>query len=243
MLINLLSQNNYVQFNITLANTIGLHSAIYLSELMDINDKAVRKNCLVDNTFVIDRQYVKSRTTLSEDEQKKIDSELSAIGVLKVDKKNKDKVEIDINMLVSIMSSENEHIMDDVEKIVKSKAKSTKSSKTDKTAFFANAAKNAVVTINEELQTAYYNWIDSVISKTGWISAKTVTEAQDTIDNYTHRNLDVALAILSIAESNGYRDIIWAIQIYEQYCKMRCSSNMSVAQGTTTRDSVSEVSF
>ena len=63
MLIDLLSTSNYVSYNIRLAELLGLHAAIYLSELMNINDKAIRKNKLNDNYFKLKREYITSRTT------------------------------------------------------------------------------------------------------------------------------------------------------------------------------------
>lgn len=240
MLINLLSQNNYGQFNITLAKTIGLHESIYLSALMDINDKAVRKNCLDGNMFIVDREYIEKRTTLKEPEQLKIDASLKSIGVLKTSETDVNKVEIDITMLVSIMSSENETVLKDVEETVKGNLKASKSNKVD---YLTTKAKEAVITRNMELRAAYFRWIDAVVAKTGWMSAGTVESTQETIDKYTNRNLDVALAILKISTDNAYRDVVWAIKSYEQYSKLNTSSSMNVVQGYTDVSGVSEVSF
>ena len=44
MLLDLLSSSNQLSFNIKVAQLVGLHSAVYLSELMAINEKAIRKN-------------------------------------------------------------------------------------------------------------------------------------------------------------------------------------------------------
>ena len=48
MLIDLLSANNYVNYNIKVAELVGLHPAIYLSELMNIQSKAEKKNMLLN---------------------------------------------------------------------------------------------------------------------------------------------------------------------------------------------------
>ena len=40
MLIDLIRTDNYVSFNVQLAHIVGLHAAIYLSELLNINSKA-----------------------------------------------------------------------------------------------------------------------------------------------------------------------------------------------------------
>ena len=58
MLLDLLSLDNYVSYNIKVAEILGLHAAIYLSELMNINDKAIRKSKTKDNFFTVDRKYI-----------------------------------------------------------------------------------------------------------------------------------------------------------------------------------------
>ena len=86
-------------------------------------------------------------------------------------------------------------------------------------------------------------WIESVVSKTKWISPKTVEAAQDAIDEYSHRNLDIALDILKIATANGYVDMIWAIKIYEQYSNMNTKSKMNSVQSVASADDVGGVIF
>ena len=66
MLIELLSTSNYVSYNIKLAELLGLHPAIYISELMNINDKAIKKDKLEDDYFTLVRSYITARTTLDE---------------------------------------------------------------------------------------------------------------------------------------------------------------------------------
>ena len=56
MLIELLSTSNYVSYNTKLAQLLGLHASIYLSELMSINDKAIRKDKTSESSFVLDRE-------------------------------------------------------------------------------------------------------------------------------------------------------------------------------------------
>ena len=69
MLIELLSTSNYVSFNVKLAEILGLHPSIYISELLNINDKAIRKEKMNESSFSLDREYIKKRTTLSVEEQ------------------------------------------------------------------------------------------------------------------------------------------------------------------------------
>ena len=93
MLINFLSTDNYNSFNIELAHLIGLQEAIYLNELININQKAVRKNKIEDNYFLVDRKYIESRTTLNIDEQREIDQALQTCNLIEV--KDKDYISVD----------------------------------------------------------------------------------------------------------------------------------------------------
>ena len=83
MLIDLINTSNYVSYNIKLAQLLGLKEAIYLSELLNINDKAIRKNKINNNYFDIDRKYLETRTTLNVSEQDKIEKTLIKLKIIK----------------------------------------------------------------------------------------------------------------------------------------------------------------
>ena len=83
MLCDFLSMDNYVSFNSQLASIIGLHSAIYVSELINITRKATLKNKLTDNKYItVDREYITNRTTITLDEQYEIDKKLNKVGLV-----------------------------------------------------------------------------------------------------------------------------------------------------------------
>lgn len=210
MLIDLLSMDNYVNYNIQFAQILGLHAAIYVSELLNINEKAVRKNKTKDGYFTVDREYIKKRTTLDLAEQKELDTFLLNLGILKQDKDSKNVLTLDLTILTSLVSAEPATVKD-LEKLVKS----AKPKKRTKSAVIADTLKEKVLVENEELKEAYYDWIDAVMHKQGWMSTVSVTSAPKVIDAYCDHNLDLALELLKIASINGYRDIQWAINTYE----------------------------
>lgn len=210
MLIELLSTSNYVSYNIKLAEILGLHAAIYLSELMNINDKAIRKDRLSENMFTLKREYIKKRTTLDETEQIAIEDNLLKLGILKKED-DPNAMSINISVLTTLMMTSDESLLNDCKQISSTKAK--RQSKED---VVINNVKLCVNTKNRELREAYYAWIESVVARQGWIAKTTVIEAQAAIDKYSNRNLDVALEILKIAAINGYRDMQWAITKYAQ---------------------------
>ena len=209
MLIELLSSSNHVTFNIKLAQIFGLHSAIYISQLIDINEKALRKKKIDNDFFTIDRKYIQSRTTLEPTEQREIDTVLIKLNVLKKHPEKADKVSIDITTLTSIMMEPDEDLIKDISALAKQKK--VKRTKEEQTLAFLQTL---VVSTNPDVRQAYYNWIEAVITKDGYMTKPAVIAAQTTLDNYTNRDVPTMLKILEIGAIHGYREIQWAINTY-----------------------------
>jgi len=214
MLIDLLSMSNYVHFNVKLAHIIGLNSAIYLSQIMDINEKAIRKEKTEKNFFTIDREYITKRTTISEKEQKEIENNLIKIGVLERSTDNADTILLNITVLTSILMSPDEELIRDISSLSKPKPKRSKAEA------IKDTLKQNIVTVNPELRNAYFSWIDAVYEKDGFMTKQAVVAAQARIDEFSGRNLDIALKVLEIASINAYRDITWAINTYNKDYKV-----------------------
>lgn len=212
MLIELLSMSNYVSYNIKVAEVLGLHAAIYISELMSINDKAIRKNKIDNTSFKLDRNYMTARTTLSEEEQIEIEKNLIKIGLLEKPSDDKDCITLNINILTALLMSNDEELIGNIKTLKKAKS-SSKKTKAEK---IREQLKTNIFTSNQELIEAYSSWIDTVYAKQGWMSKKSVIEAQQVVDEFSQRNLDLALKIISIADTNGYRDMTWAVNKYKQ---------------------------
>lgn len=213
MLISLLSTTNYNQFNIELAHIMGLHESIYLNELININEKAIRKNKTVDGFFRVDRDYVTKRTTIKKDEQREIDRILVSFGILSVGK-TKEELSIDVEKLASLLLNGNEKVLNLHAKEVK------EAKKVAKKELILKRLKDNIVTNNTELYSAYCDWIDSVYGKRGYMDKKAVTEGQKAVDEFSKRNLDVALKVINIATINSYVDMNWAINNYKKDHKM-----------------------
>ena len=216
MLVDLLSMDNYIQFNIKIAQLLGLHAAVYLSELLNINEKAVRKDKIHNDVFVVDRDYIERRTTLVKKEQIELDGMLLKLGVLKKSDESADSLMLDLTVLTALVSAEPGKVAD-IEKLVSAAKPKPKRTKAES---IIQGLKTHVSATNDELRNAYYEWIEAVYSKQGWMSVKSVSVAQRDVDQYSQRNLDVALKLLEIATSGGYREIQWAINQYEKDYKL-----------------------
>lgn len=225
MLVDLLSTDCYVSYNCQLAHVIGLDSAIYVTELINISRKAQEKNKLLEGKFfVVDRSYITNRTTFTKEKQYQIEKGLKEINVIKTGTTN-DSVFIDLNVLSGLLLN-GEDIQENVKKVVASTMKTEKLTQKQQ---IARQVKAAVYTANSELYSAYSDWIDAVCDKIGWMSKKAVTIAQQTVDNYARGNLDLALKLIEIATVAGYRDMIWAIQAFEKDYKTSFEASQKAA--------------
>lgn len=214
MLIELLSVSNYISFNSKLAQILGLHPAIYLSQIMDINEKAIRKEKVDGNFFTIDREYIQKRTTLDEKEQIEIENTLLKLGILERSEDNAATISLSITTLTSIMMSPDEDLLKDISNISKPKKTKTKAEK------IAENLKGSITAINTELRQAYFNWIDTVLEKDGFMTKQAVVSGQMMVDQASNRNLDVALKIIEIGTINAWRDLKWAVNAYNKDYKV-----------------------
>ena len=210
MLVDILSAGNLVSYNTRIAALVGLHPAIYISELLTINDKAIKKGKTKENYFELDREYIRSRTTFSIDEQLEIEKKLLDIGILNRLESDPNLMYLDVERLTSLFMTDDEKLIHKIKVVTEKKTKVTKEEK-----IFVNL-QQYVDCPNDELRQAYYDWIEAALQKNGWLSKVSVQEAQQQVDAFSDRILDVALAVVKIAAINGYRDMQWAIEKYRQ---------------------------
>ena len=221
MLIDLVSTSNYAQYNIKLAHIIGLEGAIYVNELLNINEKAVRKSKLKEGAMKLKRSYITQRTTFSSTKQLEIENRLVDIGLIVRDPLEPDLLSIDIGILTGLVMAEDETLIKDISKIAKKKgSKALTKSEED-----LIKLKNVVKVENDELRKAYYEWIETIYLKFGWCSQRAIGLAQYAIDQFADHNLDIALKVIEIASVNGYKDMQWAINKYQSNYNVQYALN------------------
>ena len=212
MLIELLSTSNYGQYNIKIASTIGLEPSIYLNEVLNLYEKAYKKSKLIeDEYFKVDRNYIKSVTTLSKEKQREWENFLVRLGFLSRTTEYPECVSVNLNAITTVMMGSNETLMKDIEKI-----RDEVTTKVDKTESTVNALMCLVYSADMTIRDAYETWIRSVLSKEGWMSRAAVTSATSNLNSFCKGNNDVLLKILEIASINGHRDINWSIENFKK---------------------------
>ena len=213
MLIDIISTSNYNSYNIKLANMFGLDCAVYLNELINICEKAVRKDKITDCFFDVDRSYVESRTTIKETSQISLDEKLEKVGIVSRKKDCPNRIKIDLVLLTNIMSSEDEDLKNGLVKLVELKGKKQKPTKQEK---IAQDLKDFVNTGNTVLDDFMRDWVDSVISKQGWLSKSAIIDCQEKINAFAFPDINKAIEVVKIAAVNGWRDVSWAINKYKE---------------------------
>lgn len=235
MFIDLLNSQNYIMINMDACKTLGLHAAVYCAELLNVYKKAYLKNKLIDKEyFKVDRKFIYNRTTLSIEDQLKVDINLSKINLITKHDEDPDIIKFDVQLYASIITSDDNKLLEDISKKVK--INNPRGVKATQRQITINNLKNNIQCSNYELLTALRNWVDSIYSKpNGYLSNRIIDTFQNTLNNYTQGDLDLALRIVEIATIQGYKDCQWAINLYEKDVRMKQSNNLIYNQRNDVR--------
>lgn len=247
MLLDVFDNDNSISVNYKTIQIFGLPTAVYLTELINIYKKATRKNRLIeDDYFKVDRKYISNVLALTPEEQIVCDLNLIKTSVLKKATDNPDILKLDIKLYLSLLTSEDFKLYENIKKQMRvQKPKGTKESQRQQ---YINILKNSIECSNYELLTSLRDWVDGVYARpNGFLSKSAIKIFQDTLNNYTKGDLDLALRIVQIATVQGYRDCQWAINMLEDSEKRkRKQANNQVRvteQKVATKKDLSDVIF
>lgn len=240
MLLDLLAEDNFVQYNKKLAHTLGLQEAVYVNQLMNIVYKATAKNKLVNGDFIrLDRQYIYLQTTLSIEDQLKIETKLQRLNVLEKDYEDDDLLKLDIEKLASITITEDESVIQNIQNRT-----SIGKLKVDKNSRDNNIISNYCKLINtghKGVDNAYKTWIEACIKTKGnFLNKDIINKFQSDLYEYSKGNSDLAIKILNVATLYCYRECSWAIKRYQ---KEKAEQERTTVKGTATKETLSQKIF
>lgn len=219
MLMDVMSSYNYIQVNTKLINLFGLNIATYWAELLNIYPRVIKKkkNEVIQSNgfFLVDREYIKSRTSLDLSEQLTCDKVLVKLGVVAVDETDSNRICISLKTMYDILTEDDDKTLAAFQK--KAKVKKVSASEA-KAAMIRDNLKNNVVETDLDLLKAYHNWIDAVLDSKNWMNKTTIEIFQRTVQTYTDSKT-IKLKIIEIATIHGYKDAAWAINMYEKDSK------------------------
>ena len=216
MLLDLLSSSNQLSFNIKVAQLVGLNSAVYLSELTAINEKAIRKNKILNmnglDFFKVDRKYIAERTTITVGEQYKLDNNLSKNKIIQICAENVDTIYVDINMLCVLLGGKvDESIITEIKATNKKKGQT----KEEKLAALKQQRLAEIKTTSVPLREAYADWIEAGLARYGGskFSKTIVHNCEQQVDDFARGDFTVALAIIK-GNYQGYNTMKYSIDNY-----------------------------
>lgn len=226
MFLDILNQNNYISYNITLAQIMGLEGAVYCSELLNIYKKAHSKNKIIgDEYFKLDRKYVFQRTTISIEKQLEIDAKWEKIKLMFKHEDNPDIIKLDTQLIAGIIAGENVKLREDLSGYLNANISAIKTTKHKKR---IDALKESIKCSDPKVLEALRNWVDalSTYTKNSKVSEQSIEIFQDTLYRYTQGDTEKALIIIKIATVQKYPDCQWAINLYEKDQRMKAQNNV-----------------
>lgn len=206
MLIDLINPDNLFSYNITMAHKFGINAALYISSLLKIYNKVAAKNKLIDNKyFAIDRNEIERLTTFDKKYQKEIEENL--VGLKLIEKHAEKKyIYLNVELLVSIMKSEDEEFIDDIRSAV---CVTKEQQKESKNAYILASIKNNI-NYNGciDVRNAYEDWLDMVAEQHRMPSKALLKSAEEVVNEYAitpnGRDVEKALELLRFATIHNY---------------------------------------
>jgi hypothetical protein len=211
-MLNLLNPNNYVSYNATFARMFGVEAAAYCSVLLNIYDKAKRKNKMVgEELFKVDRRYIEERTAVPINKQLEIDYKWQQINLMTKDVKDENIMKIDTELIASLMEGRNVKLNDNININIDQEKTLRGEEKFD-------YIKSQLQSDDEEVLSALKDWIDSARthSKGNNIELLTVKIFQKNLNQYAKDNKELKLKLIEIATIHKHISFQWTVNEYKK---------------------------
>jgi hypothetical protein len=214
MVLDVLSPNNNITCNRTLAKSIGLEEAIYCTELLNIYSKAVNKKKTIDNDFFkIDRTYVYKRTLIPVEKQLQIDASLESIQIIIKEKSHKDVdiMKLDVGFIANIVMG-NEKLREDIVLHLLPRKRMGKKKRA------IEVIKNSFECKDSSILNLLRSWVDVVGSIRGKlnITPQSAKLFQEHIDKYSGDNIELKHKLIKLAIETRYWSPKWVTDKYEK---------------------------
>jgi len=214
MVLDVISPNNNITCNRTLAQSIGLEEAIYCTELLNIYSKAIKKKKTIDNDFFkVDRNYVYTKTLIPVEKQLQLDSILESIQIIIKEKNHKDVdiMKVDVGLIANIVMG-NEKLREDVTLHLLPRKRMGKKKRT------IEVIKNSLECKDSSVLNLLRSWIDVIGSLRGKlkITPQSAKLFQEHIDNYAGDNIELKHKLIKMAIESQYWSAGWVTDKYEK---------------------------
>lgn len=163
--IDLMAGSSKGSYNIAFAHAFGLQAAVYLEALLDVMVQVKRKGTYrQDGTFVLDRDYVRERTTLTADVQAECDKAFAKAGFLQLDPLDPNRIGIMMSKLMQTMIGGK---LSDVAPVPEvAKPKRVRDPEAKKRGMVSNLVNHMLeLEADEDLRREYADWIKSCVEQ------------------------------------------------------------------------------
>lgn len=216
MIEQVLDRSNYVEFNSTLAHLIHVDRAVYLNELITISHKSIRKDKRDQGYFILDRQYMRERTTYDEEHQLQMDKYLQHLGLIAVSPENPNAIMVNYNTYRSILCMEssddlitNVTVSTDTYELPRVKKKREpkppKEKKKTKNELLLEEALAAIPDGNDALKEGMIQWVTYTWRSYG-INDMLVKKVYSVLSVETKGDVNAMIAIFEKATESGWKN-------------------------------------
>lgn len=216
MWLDIMSSYTTLPINVKLANMLGLDVAVYVAELLNIYPRVVvkKKDELLENEgyFELDRTYITKRTTLSVEDQLRIDTGLNKLDILAYRENDLNWIKLDVEKLCSYLVEDDLKAIREIQRISKLHREDTAKAKKASVRLHLLAALSET---DPDVLTAYKAWIDSMLEAKKPLTKAAVEIYQRNLNSYTDVK-EVKIKILEIATTLAYHEFAWARVQYEK---------------------------
>ena len=217
MYLDILSPDNYGQYNRKLAQLTSIGCACYWSELLQICGKVIKKNTFGnDGFFSIDRKYITKQTAISETEQITFDKVLANLGILDTDSIDQNRIRVRLELYTALIAESDPAALKTIAAAAESTLKKKRTTKREGAIIGLKKAIDSRIS-NQYIREAMYRFVEVVYDK-GLVRPTQINLFIDSLEHYTS-DLNVQLQLVNIATLNAYKELSYSINIYEQNLK------------------------
>lgn len=221
-------------YNSYLANLYGLETAVYISTLIKLYEEQSLKTNPIDPT-ILDRNYIQKITSLTPSKQ------LSCQDIL-VNEKIITEVNSRECILFHISTLYGKFDLDSIKKKQikeETKIETSLDKESARKEKYFYGLKKCITPVSELIDQLLLDWISCILDKFGYMNGAQVRTCQEELAKFAKNNLTIYEDVIKIAIKNCYRDIQWAIKIYEQEHKYKPAKPLETIVPETRRAKVS----
>lgn len=208
--LDIAGNSSYGRYNRKFAHLVGLEAAVYWSEILEVLDRVLEKKTFdMDGWFVLNRDYIKKRTTFSEEKQRECEDILSHLEIYQVSPDNQNRVRCDVKAFIKIIAEDDIETVKEVKAIAKAATKTAKAE--SKKAGIISMLVNSL-SESAEVTEKYRQYLEIAYNK-GLCQKAKLKNFADEINQFTSDD-SVKIQLLNIGIEKAYTKAEWIINAY-----------------------------